>query len=344
MAGEAHVRGDFVGGRVSAPSFAAFFPGQLSEKPGMGEAFADHYDFVSAWFEAVSRRSGIDLAATFFGAGSPALHDDRPAQVGVFAVSVAALDVLERIHGLVPGAAAGYSLGTFAAFVAAGALDRLAALDILLTLNRLLEEERLAGRDRPGGMGFVIGLPRTELEEVVQDVRRMRGLGEESLSIGTENAVRQFVLTGEGAAVEAAVERAGPNALKTGMLPLAWSMHSQRLDGVPRRLRILLEGKTAIRTPKRPLYAPMFGRRISSLEEVSSVLLSQISRPARWAQTLSTMGEDGFSLFAEAGPGDVLTRLLRWTLRDARGFVVEDPGSAAAFARAMTAPVAVPHA
>jgi len=335
MAGEAHVRGDFVGGRVSAPSFAAFFPGQLSEKPGMGEAFADHYDFVSAWFEAVSRRSGIDLAATFFGAGSPALHDDRPAQVGVFAVSVAALDVLERIHGLVPGAAAGYSLGTFAAFVAAGALDRLAALDILLTLNRLLEEERLAGRDRPGGMGFVIGSPKSAVEAEI-------GGGE--VSIGNENAAQQFVLTGERDAVESTIERLRPKALKAGMLPLSQCMHSPRLGNVSRRLRILIEGKTAIRMPKCDVYAPMLGRRISSLEEVSSVLFSQISGPSHWSSTLSAMGADGYSLFAEAGPGDVLTKLLRWTLRNARGFVVEDPESASAFARAMTAPVAVPHA
>jgi acyl transferase domain-containing protein len=100
-------------------------------------------------------RSGV-LRGTFFGEGRR-LHEDLPAQVGVFAVSVAALDVLERVHGLLPTAVAGYSLGTFAAFVAAGALDRLEALDIVLTLQRLLEEHRLAFGDRPGGMGFVIG-------------------------------------------------------------------------------------------------------------------------------------------------------------------------------------------
>jgi [acyl-carrier-protein] S-malonyltransferase len=309
--------------------FAALFPGQLSEKAGMGEAFASRFDFVSSWFEEVSRRSGVDLAAAFFGAGAACLHDDLPAQVGVFAVSVAALDVLEKAHGLVPSAAAGYSLGTYAAFVAAGALDRLEALDVLLEAERLLDEDRRARPDRHAGMGFVIGLPRGAVEAALE------GSG---ASIGTENAAQQFVLTGERAAVEAALGRLRPNALRAEMLPLTQSMHSPRLGDVTRRLRAFFEGKTTLHVPKIPLYAPMLGGRISSVEEASSVLVSQLSRPSFWAPTLAAMGGDGFSLFAELGPGDVLTRLLRWTLRSARGSVVESPESAAVFASAMIAP------
>lgn len=309
-----------------AVSFAALFPGQLSEKAGMGEAFASRFDFVASWFEEASRRSGVDLAATFLGAGAPSLHDDLPAQVGVFALSVAALDVLERIHGLVPGAVAGYSLGTYAAFVAAGSLDREAALDVLLAAQRLLDEDRRAGGSRPGGMGFVIGLSKSALEAEI---------GGEEVSIGNENAPQQFVLTGQRDAVGKVIERLRPNALKAEMLPLAQCMHSPRLGDVTRRLKIFLEGKTPLRTPKLSLYAPMVGARISSLEDISSVLSGQISRPSLWSSTLASMGADGFSVFAEVGPGDVLTRLLRWTLRSARGFVVEDPESAAAFVRAM---------
>jgi len=119
------------------------------------------------------------------------------------------------------------------------------------------------------------------------------------------------------------------------MLPLGQSMHSARLADVSRRLEIFLEGRKGIRPPKRSLYAPMLARRVLSLEDVSSVLSLQISRPSFWAPTLAAMGADGFSVFAEVGPGDVLTRLLRWTLRSAKGFVVEDPETAAAFSRAM---------
>ncbi len=184
-------------------------------------------------------------------------------------------------------------------------------------------------------MGFVIGLSREELEEVLAEVRIERNLGKDSLAIGTENASRQFVLTGESAAVEAAIDRARPNALKADMLPIGLSMHSPRLGELTRRLKILLEGKTTIRTPKLGLYAPMLGRRVSSFEESSLVLFGQISRPSLWSTTLSSMGADGLSLFAEVGPGDVLTKLLRWTLRGAAGLVVDSPDGAMALARSV---------
>jgi [acyl-carrier-protein] S-malonyltransferase len=328
---------------AASPSFAALFPGQLSEKPGMGEALAARFDFVADFFEEVSARSGVDLATTFFGEGSPALHEDLPAQVGVFAVSMAALDALERLHGLAPAAAAGYSLGTYAACVAAGAIDRFAALEVLLMAQRLLEEDRRQHADRPAGMGFVIGLSRSELQGLIEEIREEGRLGEESLAIGTENAARQHVLTGERRAVEAAIERVRPAALKAEMLPIGLAMHSSRLGEVTRRLKILLEGKTRLRTPTIPLYAPMLGCRLSSPEELSSVLFSQLSRPSHWSSTLAAMGADGISVFAEAGPGDVLAMLLRWTLRDAKGFVVESPEGADALARAMMQPEVAPH-
>ncbi len=323
--------------------FAALFPGQLSEKPGMGEALAGRFDFVADFFEEVSTRSGVDLAGTFFGQGSPALHDDLQAQVGVFAVSVAAFDILERVLGLLPAAAAGYSLGTYAAFVAAGAIDPFAALEVLLTAQRLLEENRRQHADRPAGMGFVIGLSRAELEEVLRDVRRDAKLDADALAIGTENAARQFILTGEREAVRAALERSAPRALKAGMLPIALGMHSPRLGEVTRRLKTLLERKIRLRQPQLGLYVPMLGRKVSSLEEVSSVLFGQLSRPSLWAPTLAAMGADRFSTFAEVGPGDVLTRLLRWTLRDAKGLAVECPESAEAFGRAMMEPEVASH-
>jgi [acyl-carrier-protein] S-malonyltransferase len=311
--------------------FAALFPGQLSEKPGMGEALAARHDFCAAFFEQVSGRSGVDLAATFFGAGAPSLHDDLPAQVGVFAVSIAALDALERGHGLAPAAAAGYSLGTYAAFVAAGCLDRWVALEVLLEAHRLLDEERRANAAEPGGMGFVIGLPRAAVEEALVDT---------GVSIGNENAAQQFVLTGGARKVAAAIEGLRPKALRAEVLPLTQSMHSPRLADLTRRLRSGFEGRTAFREPGCRLYAPMLGRRISSVEEVSSVLYGQLARPSLWAQTLAAMGADGFSLFAEVGPGEVLTKLLRWTLREAKGHVVESPATAASFASAVASAAA----
>jgi [acyl-carrier-protein] S-malonyltransferase len=292
--------------------FGALFPGQLSEKAGMGEAFAGRFDYVAALFERISSRSGVRIADTFFGTGALNLHADRPAQVGVFAVSLAALEVLRREHGLAPDAVCGYSLGTYAAFVAAGCLSVEAALDVLLEAERLLAEAKKAG-EFEGTMGFVIGLGRADVEQalagVCPDASR--------LAIATENAAAQFVLTGETELVEEAVELLRPRALKAEMLSIGFPMHSRCLSPVCDRLQSFLEGGVRVEPPRASLYAPMLGRRVRSGEEAAHVLSKQISLPSFFSPTLMEMRAAGIHRFAEVGPGDVLTRLVRWTLRDA---------------------------
>ncbi|MGA7990329.1 MAG: ACP S-malonyltransferase [Thermoanaerobaculia bacterium] len=300
------------GAAVSGATFGALFPGQLSEKAGMGEALAKRHGYVVSLFEEISRRSGVRIDRTFFGTGSESLHDDKPAQVGVFAVSLAALEVLRREHGIVPDASCGYSLGTYAAFVAAGCLERAAALDVLLEAERLLAEARARG-EVAGTMGFVIGLGRPDVEAalagVCPDLSR--------LSIATENASAQFVLTGEADLVEEAIDLLRPRALKAEMLPIGFPMHSRILEPVSERLKNFLERGVSVEHPRSPLYAPMLGRRVSSGEEAAHVLSRQISLPSFFAPTLRAMRGTGIVRFAEVGPGDVLTRLVRWTLRDA---------------------------
>ncbi len=289
----------------------------------MGEELAGRYPYVRDFFSETAEKAGVDVAATFFGSGSPSLHDDLPAQVGVFAVSVAVLDVLEREFGLLPAAAAGYSLGTYAAFVASGALDRWDALQVLVEVERLLRET-----PRSGGMAFVIGVGAEEVEREIRNITP----DPRELSIGNRNAPRQVVLTGRGEMVRAALEALAPRALRSGLLPVSWPMHSTSLDPVAAPLRKFVLSR-GLRLPSRArLFAPMLSREVVTMEEAAEVLACQVARPASWEGTLRAISAAGIRVFAEAGPGDVLARMLRWTLRDARSEVLEDPESIARFA------------
>jgi malonyl CoA-acyl carrier protein transacylase len=311
--------------------FAALLPGQLSEKAGMGEALATAYPYVASWFGAIKERTGVDVPTVFFGEGRPDLHDDLPAQVGVFAVSVAALDVLAKEYGLHPAACAGYSLGTYAAFAGAGVLDRWAALDVLLEAERLLRERAPAG-----AMGFVIGVP--EVEVAAELARLTRDPRE--VTIGNVNAAQQVVLTGRRELVLEALDHLAPRALRAEALPLGWPMHSPALepvtdglfDFVARHVRMSWPGRAA-------LYAPMLGGPVRSEVEARQVLGLQISRPSRWSDVLASMAAAGESRFAEIGPGDVLSKMHRWTLRRSKADVLEEPIGIARFASELGAPL-----
>jgi len=319
-------------------TFSALFPGQLSEKAGMGEALAAAFPYVRTFFGEVARRTEVDLGAVFFGEGQPSLHDDLPAQVGVFAVSVAALDVLAGEHGLEPTACAGYSLGTYAAFVGAGVLDRWAALDVLLEAERLLRDRAPAG-----AMGFVIGLPEAE---VAAEVARLTADPRE-VSIGNVNAPQQVVLTGRREPVLRAIDHLSRHALKAEALPLAWPMHSPVLQPVTDQLASFVARHTRLAWPGRAaLYAPMLGRLVRTEEEARQVLSTQISHASRWTDVLSAMAAAGETRFAEVGPGDVLSKMHRWTLRRSRAEVLEEPVGIARFAADLgaAAPAAAPSA
>jgi malonyl CoA-acyl carrier protein transacylase len=162
-------------------------------------------------------------------------------------------------------------------------------------------------------MGFVIGLGRLDVEAalagVCPDLSR--------LAIATENAAAQFVLTGERDLVEEALDLLRPRALKAEMLSIGFPMHSRSLEPVTERLKNFLEGGVRVEQPRSPLFAPMLGRRVGSSAEAAHVLSKQISLPSFFSPTLLAMRAAGIQRFAEVGPGDVLTRLVRWTLRDA---------------------------
>ncbi len=296
----------------------------------MGEALARRYEFASSSFEEISKRSGVRLADTFFGEGAKDLHDDLPAQVGVFAVSLAALETLRRIHKLEPSAVAGYSLGTYAAFVAAGSLETWAALDVLLEAERLMSEAARRG-ELEGGMAYVIGLARPAVEATLLALTSDRA----RLAIATENAAAQFVISGERALVAAAVEAFRPVALKTDLLKINIPMHTGRLEAACQSLKTFLERGMSVKRPVTALYAPMLARRVGNEEDALDVLSKQISLPSLFGPTLKAMRETGLQRFAEVGPGDVLTKIVRWNVRDAKvpGRALEDPESIDAFAK-----------
>ncbi len=288
-------------------SAAFLFPGQLAEWVGMGRDFFDADPEARRLFALTSERCGRDLARIAFGGPEADLRENLAAQAAVYLVSTLAARELVR-EGVRPGATAGYSLGNYAAMVAAGAIRYEEALDVLVAVWR--ESQRLQVR---GAMAAVIGVRRDAVDEALAGLRA----GGLPVWIGNVNASTQFVLTGSADGVKAALGQLGPRALSVLPLTMSWPIHSELMRPVADAIAPLVAGLSTVRKPEVPYYGPE-GRPVADAAEVRRLLGTAFCFPTLWKETFEALVADGHRVFVEAGPGEMLSRMVRWIDRTTR--------------------------
>lgn len=284
---------------MNEPGF--LFSGQLAEAVGMGRDFWEADQEARDLFARTSARCGRDLEGLLFDGPAEALHENLVAQAGVYLVSTLAARELER-RGVRPAATAGYSLGNYAAMVAAQAISYDDALEVLIAVER--ETERLGVR---GSMGAVVGARRDAVDAVCADLTS-RGL---PVWIGNVNASTQFVLTGRSEAVAEALALLAPKSLSVIPLTMSWPIHSPLMEPVARAVASVVEACRSIRDPAVPYYGPD-GRRARTGERVRELLGTEFAQPTLWNDTYGAMVADGVRTFVEVGPGDMLSKMARW--------------------------------
>jgi len=284
---------------MTDPGF--LFSGQLAESVGMGRDFWESDPEARELFARTSERCDRDLEKLLFEGPVDALHENLAAQAGVYLVSTLAARALER-EGVRPGATAGYSLGNYAALVAAQAVSYDDALEVLISVWR--ETERLGIR---GSMGAVVGARREAVDEICAD---LRGRGK-PVWIGNVNASTQFVLTGRSDAVEEALALLSPKSLTVLPLSMSWPIHSSLMAPVAEAVAPTVAACRSIRDPAVPYYGPD-GRRARTGERVRELLATEFIYPTLWNETYEAMVADGFRSFIEVGPGDMLSKMARW--------------------------------
>ena len=285
---------------------AWLFSGQLSEFPGMGSDFFAASPEARALLSAASERCGFDLGAAL-GSGE-AIGENRVAQPGVFLVSVVAARELER-RGFAPSAIAGYSLGNYAALVSAGAVSFDDALTVLLAVSGAA-----ARRGVEGAMGAVIGIPTAAVEETCAALRAEG----DPVWIGNINAATQLVLTGSSRGIDRALAALAPKALRVLRLPMTWPIHSPLMEPIAADVVPVVASCTSIAAPRVPLFAGDAARRIDTADAVATLLSRQIALPSRWKDTVEAIFAAGDRDFLEVGPGETLSRMLRWIVREGR--------------------------
>lgn len=292
------------------------FPGQGSQYVGMGKEFYEHSPAVRDFFEQASGILEMDLRKLCFEGPEATLVQTENVQPAVTLINLACFQVLKE-EGIRPAAAAGHSLGEYAALYAAGVLSFADALDLVRHRGRYMLE---AATEAPGGMIAVIGL---EIELLQAICQRAGEIG--SVEVANHNSPRQIILTGETEALKQAGELAKKEGAKL-IIPLKVSgpWHSRFMQPASRKMAEAL-AKCTVNPPTIPVVSNVTGDFYNDPEEIRACLVQQIVRPVEWVDSIERLLQEGHRRFIEVGPGRVLSGLMRDISKEAKVINVEKP-------------------
>ncbi len=300
---------------------AFIFPGQGSQKVGMGRALAEAFASAREVFEEVDEALGRKLSDIIWEGPEETLTLTENAQPALMAVSMAVVRVMERDFGLKIADhakfVAGHSLGEYSALCAAGAfsLDRTAKL--LQTRGRAMQGAVPVGE---GGMAALLGLDLGEVEAIA--ARAAQG---EVCEVANDNAPGQVVVSGHIEAVKRACDLAKEaGAKRTVMLPVSAPFHCSLMQKAAEAMAWAL-GEASEHAPSVPVIANYTAATETAPAEIVDNLVKQVTGRVRWRESMARMAGEGVDLFVELGAGRVLTGLVKRNAPGAEGMAVGTP-------------------
>jgi [acyl-carrier-protein] S-malonyltransferase len=300
---------------------ACIFPGQGSQKVGMGRALAETSPICRATLEEADDALGEPLSRLCFEGPEDRLMLTENTQPAILAVSVAAWRWLDSL-GLRPAFVAGHSLGEYSAHVAARTLSFADALRLVRRRGRYMQEAVPVGA---GAMAAVLGLDAECVAQACADAA-----DGEVVSPANVNAPGQVVIAGAATAVARAGERAKAlGARRVLPLPVSAPFHCALMLPAEERLAPELRGVTS-QDPRVPVVANVDADVKRSAAEAIEALVTQVSRPVLWEQVVRRLASEGVRTYVEVGPGTVLTGLVRKIDDGATVLNVDQHGGSAA--------------
>jgi [acyl-carrier-protein] S-malonyltransferase len=278
---------------------AYIFPGQGAQFSGMGLDLYENSDEAQALFEKANDILGFNITDIMFEGTAEQLKETKVTQPAIFLHSV----ILAKTLGesFKPEMVAGHSLGEFSALVANGALSFEDGLK--LVSQRALAMQK-ACEAQPSTMAAVLGLEDDVVEEICATTEGV-------VVAANYNCPGQLVISGEIDAINAACETLKEKGARRALvLPVGGAFHSPMMEPAREELAAAIEN-TTFSTPTCPIYQNVTASAVTDPEEIKKNLMSQLTAPVKWTQTIQRMIADGGTSFTEVGPGKVLQGLMR---------------------------------
>jgi [acyl-carrier-protein] S-malonyltransferase len=295
---------------------AFVFPGQGSQKVGMGKALADAHPDSRSVFEEADQALGESLSGLCFDGPEDRLVLTENTQPAILTVSIAALRLLES-RGIRPDIVAGHSLGEYSAHVAAGTFAFADAVRVVRRRGRYMQEAVPVGT---GAMAAILGLDREGVAAACAEAAEGDVVAPANL-----NAPGQVVIAGHAGAVARAGAAAKARGAKRVIpLPVSAPFHCALMKPAEDRLAPELRALT-VATPRVPVVANVDAEPKVDGPSGIAALIRQVSSPVLWEGVVARLASAGVRAYVEVGPGAVLSGLIRKIDREARVANLETP-------------------
>ena len=276
---------------------AYIFPGQGAQFSGMGKELYDNSKLAKELFEKANDLLGFKITDIMFYGTADELKETKVTQPAVFLHSVILAKTIANFN---PQMVAGHSLGEFSALVANGVLS---FEDGLKLVSKRAIAMQKACEIAPSTMAAVLGLADDVVEQVCNQINGV-------VVAANYNCPGQLVISGEFAAVEKACEAMKVAGAKRALLlPVGGAFHSPMMEPAREELALAIEA-TEFAKPICPIYQNVTASAVSDPNEIKKNLITQLTSPVKWTQSVQQMIADGATLFTEVGPGKVLIGLV----------------------------------
>lgn len=278
---------------------AYIFPGQGTQFTGMGLDLYEKHLLAQKLFEQANSILGFSITDIMFEGTVEQLKETKVTQPAIFLHSV----IMAKILGdtFKPKMVAGHSLGEFSALVANGVLSFKDGLK--LVSQRALAMQK-ACELQESTMAAVLGLEDKIVEETCKEIDGI-------VVAANYNCPGQLVISGDVESINRACEiLTEKGARRAIVLPVGGAFHSPLMEPAREELAVAIEN-TTFNEPNCPIYQNVPAKAINSAKEIKTNLVSQLTAPVKWTQSIQEMIKDGATEFTEIGPGKVLQGLMR---------------------------------
>jgi [acyl-carrier-protein] S-malonyltransferase len=298
--------------------FAILFPGQGSQEVGMGKALALKFPQAAEIYVKADSILGFSISKYCWEGPEEELGQTRITQPAIVVTSLACYEVFKGL-GLSPAAAAGHSIGEYAALAAAGVLSFEDTMKLVKLRGELMQN---AGDTAPGTMAAVIGMPFGQVEEICRQAQ-----SEGVVELANINTPEQVVISGSLKGVEKACEFLKAAGAKR-VLPLKVSaaFHSPLMEPAALKFAEAID-KFEFKDAEFPVVMNTTAKFYTSGLEIKETLKKQLRSKVFWVASLQNMEAAGISTFLELGKGTALSGMVRKTLKEAKALNIEDPAS-----------------